>query len=32
LKLWLPFHVITTSIMLALMTVHIIQVIYYASR
>jgi Fe-S-cluster-containing dehydrogenase component/CRP-like cAMP-binding protein len=32
LKLWLPFHVITTSLMLALMTVHIIQVIYYASR
>jgi hypothetical protein len=32
LKLWLPAHVITTSLMLALMTIHIIQVIYYASR
>jgi Fe-S-cluster-containing dehydrogenase component/CRP-like cAMP-binding protein len=32
LKLWLPPHVITTSLMLALMTIHIIQVIYYAAR
>ncbi len=32
LKIWLPLHVITTSLMLALMIVHIIQVIYYASR
>jgi Fe-S-cluster-containing dehydrogenase component len=32
LKLWLPPHVISTSLMLALMTIHIIQVIYYASR
>jgi Fe-S-cluster-containing dehydrogenase component/CRP-like cAMP-binding protein len=32
LKMWLPPHVITTSLMLALMLVHIIQVIYYASR
>ena len=32
LKIWLPPHVITTSLMLALMIVHIIQVIYYASR
>jgi hypothetical protein len=32
LKLWLPPHVATTSLMLALMIVHIIQVIYYASR
>lgn len=31
LKLWLPPHVATTSIMLALMAVHIIQVIYYAA-
>lgn len=32
MKLWLPPHVATTSLMLALMIVHIIQVIYYASR
>ncbi|HSB12167.1 MAG TPA: cyclic nucleotide-binding domain-containing protein [Blastocatellia bacterium] len=32
LKLWLPPHVATTSLMLALMIVHIIQVIYYAAR
>jgi len=32
LKLWLPPHVATTALMLALMIVHIIQVIYYASR
>jgi Fe-S-cluster-containing dehydrogenase component/CRP-like cAMP-binding protein len=32
LKLWLPPHVATTSIMLALLIVHIIQVVYYASR
>ncbi|HWN99053.1 MAG TPA: 4Fe-4S dicluster domain-containing protein, partial [Blastocatellia bacterium] len=32
LKIWLPPHVISTSLMLALMVVHIIQVIYYASR
>jgi hypothetical protein len=32
LKLWLPPHVATTSLMLALMIIHIIQVIYYASR
>ncbi len=32
LKLWLIPHVASTSLMLALMTVHIIQVIYYASR
>jgi nucleoid DNA-binding protein len=32
LKVWLPPHVITTSLMLALMIVHIIQVIYYAAR
>jgi hypothetical protein len=31
-KWWLPPHVATTSLMLALMIVHIIQVIYYASR
>lgn len=32
LKVWLPPHVATTSIMLALMIVHIIQVIYYAAE
>jgi hypothetical protein len=32
LKIWLAPHVVTTSLMLALMVVHIIQVIYYASR
>ncbi len=31
-KWWLPPHVATTSVMLALMVIHIIQVIYYASR
>jgi Fe-S-cluster-containing dehydrogenase component/CRP-like cAMP-binding protein len=31
-KWWLPPHVATTSLMLALMIVHIVQVIYYASR
>jgi Fe-S-cluster-containing dehydrogenase component/CRP-like cAMP-binding protein len=31
LKLWLPPHVAATSLMLALMLVHIIQVLYYAS-
>jgi hypothetical protein len=31
LKLWLPPHVASTSLMLALMLVHIIQVLYYAS-
>jgi hypothetical protein len=31
-KSWLPPHVATTSLMLALMIVHIVQVIYYASR
>ena len=30
LKLWLPPHVASTSLMLALMLVHIVQVIYYA--
>jgi hypothetical protein len=32
LKLWLPPHVATTSLMLALMIVHVVQVIYYAAR
>lgn len=32
LKVWLPPHVATTSLMLALLIVHIIQVIYYAAR
>src|SRR6185503_185580 len=31
LKMWLPPHVASTSLMLALMLVHIIQVVYYAS-
>ena len=30
LKIWLPPHVIFTSLMLALMIVHIIQVVYYS--
>ena len=32
LKIWLPPHVASTSLMLALMIVHIIQVVYFASR
>ena len=32
LKMWLPPHVATTSLMLALMIIHIIQVVYYAAR
>jgi len=32
LKLWLPPHVASTAMMLALMIIHIIQVVYYASR
>ncbi|MBI3652931.1 MAG: cyclic nucleotide-binding domain-containing protein [Acidobacteria bacterium] len=32
LKMWLPPHVLSTSLMLALMTVHIIQVVYYLAR
>ena len=32
LKLWLPPHVASTALMLALMIVHIIQVVYYAAR
>ena len=32
LKLWLPPHVATTALMLALLAVHIIQVIYFAAR
>lgn len=32
LKIWLPPHVLSTSLMLALMIVHIIQVIYYLAR
>jgi len=32
LKVWLPPHVATTSLMLALLIIHIIQVIYYAAR
>lgn len=32
LKLWLPPHVLSTSLMLALMIVHIIQVVFYLAR
>lgn len=32
LKMWLAPHVLTTSLMLALMIVHIVQVIYFAVR
>src|SRR5262249_2279881 len=32
LKLWLPPHVIFTSLMLALLLVHIVQVTYYVWR
>jgi hypothetical protein len=32
LRLWLPPHVISTSLMLALMLVHIIQVVYFAIK
>ncbi len=32
LKLWLAPHIVSTSVMLALMLVHIIQVIYFAAR
>jgi hypothetical protein len=32
LKLWLAPHVVSTSIMLALMIVHIVQVIFFTVR
>ena len=32
LKLWLPPHVLFTSIMLVLMVIHIIQVVYFNVR
>ncbi|OYT73528.1 MAG: hypothetical protein CFK52_00995 [Chloracidobacterium sp. CP2_5A] len=32
LKLWLPPHVISTSVMLGLLAVHIVQVVYYLWR
>ena len=32
LKVWLAPHVLTTSLMLALMIVHIIQVVYFAVK
>jgi Fe-S-cluster-containing dehydrogenase component/CRP-like cAMP-binding protein len=32
LRLWIPPHVISTSLMLALMSVHIIQVVYFAIK
>jgi ABC-type uncharacterized transport system permease subunit len=30
LKAWLPAHVVVTALMLALMMVHILQVIYFS--
>jgi hypothetical protein len=32
LKVWIAPHVISTSVMLALMIVHIIQVVYFAVK
>jgi hypothetical protein len=32
MKLWLAPHVVVTSLMLALMIVHIIQVLYFLAR
>ena len=32
LKLWLAPHVLVTSLMLALLAVHIVQVVYFAAR
>jgi hypothetical protein len=32
LKVWIAPHVISTSIMLALMVVHVIQVVYFAVK
>ena len=32
LKLWIAPHVISTSVMLALMIVHVIQVVYFAVK
>jgi hypothetical protein len=32
LKLWIAPHVISTSVMLALMVVHVIQVVYFAVK
>ena len=32
LQLWIPPHVLATSLMLALMVVHIVQVTYFAVR
>ena len=32
LRVWIAPHVITTSLMLALMIVHIIQVVYFVVR
>jgi Fe-S-cluster-containing dehydrogenase component/CRP-like cAMP-binding protein len=32
LRLWIPPHVVSTSLMLALMLVHIIQVVYFAIK
>ena len=32
LQLWIPPHVLATSLMLALMLVHVVQVIYFAVK
>jgi hypothetical protein len=32
LKLWLPPHIATSSLMIALLVAHIIQVIYFAAH
>ena len=32
LRIWIAPHVISTSIMLALMVVHVIQVVYFAVK
>jgi hypothetical protein len=32
LKLWLAPHVVATSLMLALMLVHVVQVVFFAVR
>jgi hypothetical protein len=32
LKLWLAPHVVATSLMLALMFVHVVQVVFFAVR
>jgi hypothetical protein len=32
LKIWLIPHIVSTSLMLALMLIHVLQVIYFAVR